>query len=255
MTRTPAGRMPASDIPESRIRANDPKSLPGIPVLFENDDILAVNKPEGIVSTPAPGGGLPEFIRAGHAEKLYPVHRLDKDVSGVILFAKNADAHRRLNGEFERRAVKKTYVALTHGVIAKNRGIINAPIREFGSGRMGVDPKTGKPSVTEFKVEERFGAFTLVRAFPLTGRRHQIRVHFYHIGHPVVGDLRYGDRAGQKTFPRLMLHALAVELPTPSGARLTIEAPLPESFCAVVEDLKEGASRRGAAVRPAQERR
>jgi tRNA pseudouridine32 synthase/23S rRNA pseudouridine746 synthase len=198
-------------------------------VLFESDEILAVDKPAGVVSAAQAGqGGLPELVGRVYPGRLFPVHRLDKEVSGVILFAKTASAHRHLNGEFERRNVRKTYLAVCHGVIAKNRGVINAPIREFGSGRMGVDRERGKPASTEFKVVERRNGFTVVHAYPLTGRRHQIRVHLYSIGHPVVGDRKYGNGEVQKEFPRLMLRALSIEFTSPSGGRLTIEAPPPD---------------------------
>jgi RluA family pseudouridine synthase len=209
-------------------------------VLFENDDILAVDKPEGIVSIDEAGkGGLPELLRGQgvYAGKLYPVHRLDRGASGVIVFAKNTATHRHLNGEFDRRSVRKTYLALTHGIMTANRGVINKPLREFGSGRMGVDAKRGKPSSTEFKVYKRLRGYTLVRAYPFTGRRHQIRVHLYSIGHPIVGDLKYGERAEQEKFPRLMLHALEIEFDPPSGKRLKIEAPVSKSFEAVLKSL------------------
>jgi len=211
------------------------------PVLFENDAILAVDKPEGVVSISEGGkGGLPELLRERgvYVGRLYPVHRLDREASGVIVFAKNPAAHRFLNGEFDRREVRKTYLALVHGVIPSNRGIINKPIREFGSGRMGVDEKLGKSSSTEFKVYERMKGYTLVRAYPLTGRRHQIRVHLYSLGHPIVGDPRYGDRALQEKFPRLMLHAMIIELDLPGGERQRIEAPAPESFDAVLRGVR-----------------
>ena len=206
-------------------------------VLFENEAVLAVDKPEGVVSVFEAGrGGLPELLRERgvYAGRLYPVHRLDREASGVIVFAKDPETHRFLNGEFERRAVRKTYLALVHGLIKANRGIISRPIREFGSGRMGVDEKQGKPSSTEYKVERRLKGLTLVRAYPQTGRRHQIRVHLYSLGHPIVGDLKYGERARQEKYPRLMLHALEVELTVPSGQRLRIESPMPESFAAVL---------------------
>ena len=103
---------------------------------------------------------------------------------------------------------------------------------------MGVDPKRGKPSSTEWKLAERLDGATLVRVSPATGRRHQIRVHLYHIGHPILGDLRYGDRARQERFPRLMLHALSLEFALPSGERVTIEAPPPPSFEKVVAEMK-----------------
>jgi tRNA pseudouridine32 synthase/23S rRNA pseudouridine746 synthase len=209
-----------------------------VPILFESDDFLAVDKPEGIVSiSEARGGGLPALLREACPGPLYPVHRLDKEASGVIVFARNRDAHRYLNGEFDRRAVRKTYLALVLGVMEANRGIVNKPIREFGSGRMGVDAKRGKPSSTEFRVFKRFKEQTLVRAFPLTGRRHQIRVHLYSLGHPIAGDRKYGDRAVQEEYPRLMLHALEIEFGLPSGERLKIEAPVPESFASVLSRL------------------
>lgn len=211
-------------------------------VLYESDELLAVDKPEGVVSISEAGkGGLPELLRREGicAGKLYPVHRLDRGASGVIVYAKTPEMHRHLNGEFDRRAVRKTYLALVHGV-AVNRGVINKPLREFGSGRMGVDEARGKPSSTEFKVERRLRGYTLVRVRPLTGRRHQIRVHLYSLGHPIVGDRRYGDRTLQQGYPRLMLHALEVEFTLPPGEHLKIAAPVPASFTAVLEGLKTG---------------
>ena len=208
-------------------------------VLFETDDYLAVDKPEGVVSVAEAGkGGLPELLKDLAPGKLYPVHRLDRVASGVIVYAKNAAAHRHLNGEFDRREVRKTYLALVDGTMAVSRGRINAPIREFGSGRMGVDPKRGKPSSTEWKIAERLDGATLLRVNPATGRRHQIRVHLYHIGHPILGDLRYGERARQERYPRLMLHALALEFALPSGERVTVEAPPPPSFEKVIAGLR-----------------
>ncbi len=212
---------------------------PAVRVLYETDDYIAVDKPEGIVSLAEAGrGGLPELIKARYAGKLFPVHRLDRGASGVIVFAKNAAAHRHLNGEFDRRKVRKTYLAAVDGVTSSNHGQINAPLREFGSGRMGVDPKRGKPSSTGWKLAERLDGATLLRVSPATGRRHQIRVHLYHIGHPILGDLRYGDRARQERFPRLMLHALSLEFDLPSGDHVAIEAPPPPSFDEVVAGLR-----------------
>jgi tRNA pseudouridine32 synthase/23S rRNA pseudouridine746 synthase len=209
-------------------------------VIYENGDVLAVDKPEGIVSIAQAGqGGLPELLKDVFPGKLFPVHRLDRGASGVIVFAKSAEAHRRLNGQFDRREVRKAYLALVHGVVAVNRGTINAPIRQFGSGRMGVDSRRGKPSSTEWKLAERLPATTLLRVQPATGRRHQIRVHLYHIGHPIVGDLKYGDRTVQEGFPRLMLHALEIEFALASGERLTIEAPAPPSFEDVLRKLRK----------------
>lgn len=215
-------------------------TAPVIGVLFENADYLAVDKPEGIVSIAEAGrGGLPELLKDVFAGRLYPVHRLDREASGVIVYAKNADAHRQLNGQFDRREVRKTYLALVLGATGPASGLINAPIREFGSGRMGVDARRGKPSSTDWKVAERLDGATLVRVYPATGRRHQIRVHLYHIGHPILGDLKYGDPTIQGRYPRLMLHAVAIEFALPSGERVTVEAPIPPSFEAVLQSLRK----------------
>jgi RluA family pseudouridine synthase len=224
-----------------------------VPILFETDDYLAVDKPEGVVSVAEAGrGGLPELLKDHYAGKLFPVHRLDRGASGVIVYAKNAAAHRALNGQFDRREVHKTYLALVDGVPSSNRGQINAPIREFGSGRMGVDAKRGKPSSTEWKLAERLGDATLLRVSPLTGRRHQIRVHLYHIGHPILGDLRYGDKARQERVPRLMLHAISLEFALPSGELVTIEAPAPPSFEQVLAGLRK--TRPGKAATKSEQR-
>lgn len=213
---------------------------PGPRILYQDDDYLAVDKPEGVLSISEAGrGGLPELLKDVHPGKLYPVHRLDREAGGVIVFARNADAHRHLNTEFDRRAVGKTYLVLVHGQMTGERGRVDRPIREFGSGRMGVDQERGKPSVTDWEVAERLSAFTLVQARPATGRRHQIRVHFYSLGHPVVGDRKYGDRGLQERFPRLMLHALSIEFALPAGGRVAVEAPPPPSFEAVLAVLKK----------------
>lgn len=209
-----------------------------IPILFEDQDILAVNKPEGLASIPESAEGkasLLSLLEPAFPGKLYVVHRLDKEVSGVLLFAKNAAVHKHLNDQFSNRNVRKTYAALTHGVIKETDGIIDKPLHQFGSGRMGVDLYRGKPCITEFRVADRFEGYTLVKAHPLTGRRHQIRVHFYSIGHPIVGDLRYGDKLVQRAFPRLMLHAQEIAFRLPSGEEVAIEAPIPETFKLAME--------------------
>ncbi|MGQ9631805.1 MAG: RluA family pseudouridine synthase [bacterium] len=213
-----------------------------IPILFEDDDILAVNKPEGLASIPERDKYqvcLLSLLSNSLQKRLYVVHRIDKEVSGVLLFAKNEMAHKYLNDQFRNRSIHKTYVALTHGVIERNSGTIDKPIRQFGSGRMGVDMIRGKKSISTFQVAKRFKSYTLVNAMPVTGRRHQLRVHFYSIGHPIVGDLRYGDKRTQSRFPRLMLHAQRIEFRLPSGEELAIEAPPPESFDMVMKMIED----------------
>ena len=212
-----------------------------IEILFEDEDIVVANKPEGLAAIPEQYPQEPslfERLCAERGETLLIVHRIDKDTSGVILFARNAEAHRRLNLQFERRTVRKTYLALVHGVLADDWGTIDKPLRRFGSGRVGVNPQRGKPSLTEYSVTQRLPAHTLVEAYPKTGRRHQIRVHFYSLGHPIVGDRLYGDRSLQYAYPRMMLHAreLTIRLPA-TDQDLTVQAPIPESFEAVLASV------------------
>jgi tRNA pseudouridine32 synthase/23S rRNA pseudouridine746 synthase len=204
-----------------------------IPSLFEDADVLVVNKPEGLASIPerdTTQESLLSLLSAARSTKLYVVHRLDKEVSGLILFAKNAAAHAFLNEQFSQHTVRKTYWAVVHGVMAHATGTIDVPLRQFGSGRMGVDSKRGKESVTSFHVLKRFTAHTLVEVQPVTGRRHQIRVHLYSLGHAIVGDPLYGEKALQPHFPRLMLHAQRIEFRLPSRNEIMVEAPMPESF-------------------------
>jgi RluA family pseudouridine synthase len=203
-------------------------------VLFENADLIAVDKPEGLAVIPERKRAAPclmEWLAARDSSaRLFVVHRIDKDVSGVLLVAKSAQVHRELNRLFETRQVRKTYVGVVHGLLAASSGRITAPIRQFGSSRMGVDPRAGKPSVTTYRVTERRGPFTHVAIHPVTGRRHQIRVHFYSLGHPLVGDPRYGDPDVQRAYPRLLLHARMISFRLGSGRPIRITAPLPGSF-------------------------
>jgi len=221
-----------------------------LPILFENDDIIAVDKPPGLASIPERKKTAPNILaqlspQTGSGHKIYVVHRLDKDASGVIIFAKNAHTHKFLGQQFTSRTVKKSYLALVQGVIAEDRGVIDKPLRQFASGRVAVDTARGKPSATEFEVAERFDSYTLVRAYPLTGRLHQLRVHFYSIGHPIVGDRLYGqvrgttdEARGTRHEARLMLHAEKIIFQLPSGKELTIESPIPDSFAQVIESFR-----------------
>ncbi len=210
-----------------------------LPVLFEDGDVLAVHKPEGLVSNAQPDQkGLARHLPEASAGRVYIVHRLDKEASGVLVLAKNAEAHKFLNDQFSRGEVRKTYLAVALGKINQAQGVIDKPIREFGSGRMGVDSERGKPSRTEFEVMERLKDSTLVKVRPLTGRRHQIRVHFYSLGHPLAGDLRYSLLRVQQAYPRLMLHALDISFKLPGGQGVKIEAPVPLSFLSVLEEMR-----------------
>lgn len=204
-----------------------------LPILFDRHDVLAVAKPEGLAAIPERRDD-PDCLHARLSrqcgQRLWAVHRLDKEVSGVILFARTAGMHRTLCLLFEQRHVRKTYLALVHGNVSEASGTIDLPLREYGSGRIAVDRQRGKPSVTDYRVVERFDALTLLEVSPRTGRRHQIRAHLYALGHAIVGDERYGDRAVQRTFARLMLHAMALALHLPDGPAIAIEACRSETF-------------------------
>lgn len=201
-------------------------------ILFDRDGILAVEKPSGIPVIPErkPGRVILSMLEDLLGMKLFVVHRLDKETSGVLLFAKNARAHAYLSNLFEHRNVKKQYVAVVRGGIEAERGSIDAPLRQFGSGRMGVDAERGKPSRTAWILRRRLSGFTLLDVFPETGRRHQIRVHLYGIGHPVAGDPLYGTAGQAGDAPRLMLHALEVAFTGPGGDPVTVTSPLPVEF-------------------------
>lgn len=211
-------------------------------ILHLDADLVAVAKPEGLASIPErdlQAGSARQELEAELRQKLFTVHRLDKEVSGVLLFARTAAVHQHLNAQFLARAVHKSYLLLALGRLEQPEGLIEAPIREFGSGRSAVDPVSGKPSATAWCVLRHFDQTALVEARPRTGRRHQLRVHFYSIGHPIAGDLRYGVRREQQRWPRLMLHAASIEFTTPAGVTLSLTAPPPPSFQAVLTLLEE----------------
>lgn len=220
-------------------------------ILHEDARLLAIAKPEGISAIPERDPVVPSIQRqleATRGEKLFVVHRIDKEVSGLLLFARTAAAHRQLSIAFERRRVDKRYLALAWGRLDAGRsGEIDQPIHEFGSGRMGVDPR-GKPSITRWAAlaNGRYGDadVTLLALSPHTGRRHQLRVHLYAMGHALVGDPRYGDAALQAKAPRLALHAAEAHFAWEPGAldggpsRYDLHAPPPPSMIAILSEAR-----------------
>lgn len=200
-------------------------------ILYEDDNIISVDKPAGIATAHEKGKPtLLSLLEEKYNKKFFTVHRLDKDVSGVIIFVKNEDAHKQLSKLFENQEVQKTYLALVHGIVKDDEGVIDKLIRQFGSGRMGIDEQNGKKSITKFKVLERRNNTTLLEINLLTGRRHQIRVHLYSIGHPIVGDKMYGDKVLQTNYTRLMLHAGEIKFRFEQGNDLIIRSELPLLF-------------------------
>jgi len=230
---------------------------PGVPlpILFEDDDLYAVDKPEGLPVIPeriARGPCAVEMAAAQAGGRLFVVHRLDRDTSGVLLFARNAAAHRHLNGEFEHRRARKTYAAVAEGRMVTRDGKVTMPIRPFGSGRMGIDRRRGKPCLTHYRLVRFAGGCTELLAHPVTGRRHQIRVHLYCLGHPIVGDRRYGPPPeggpagpasrsggpGRVEAERLMLHARSLAVRLPSGGAVRVTSPLPATYLAILARLR-----------------
>lgn len=216
-----------------------------IPLVYEDDYLIAADKPTGLATIPErldpQGQCLRRRLEDQLGRELWVVHRLDKEVSGLILFAKTAEAHRYLCLELENREASKTYQALVWGLL-EGSGRIDAPIREFGSGRMGVDIQKGKPSSTWYTVIEANPAWSLVAVQPETGRRHQLRVHLYSQGHPIVGDPLYGEKARQILQKRLMLHSWKLRIRHPSGGWLECECPPPPVFQSVVEDFRQNSA-------------
>ncbi|MBI4349685.1 MAG: RluA family pseudouridine synthase [Elusimicrobia bacterium] len=213
-----------------------------VAILYQDERLLAVDKPSGVLVVPGRGGGSAAPLAATLGEtlglRLFVVHRLDRDTSGVLLFAKDAGTHRALCAKFESREARKTYLAAVAGKWGKPR-LLEEPIRQFGSGRSGVS-LDGKPSATEVREVDGFGErASLVEASPKTGRRHQVRVHLYAAGHPVLGDPLYG-KPGEwsKRAPRLMLHAsrLSFEL---DGKPFAAQAPMPPDFTMFLSELRK----------------
>ena len=230
-----------------------PEAIP-LDILYENDDLLVINKPAGMVVHPAAGhssGTLvhaalahaPEMAGVGGEKRPGVVHRLDKDTSGIILLAKNDAAHHWLQDQFRLRKTKKVYLALVDGNPPTPEGRIEAPIGRNTSHRklMGVtEAHKGRAAVSEYFTRETFRNHTLLEVHPLTGRTHQIRVHLAFIGCPVAADTLYGHRRASVPLQRHFLHAwnLTIRLPGEEQPR-TFEAPLAAELAQILEYLKE----------------
>ncbi|MDE2291814.1 MAG: RNA pseudouridine synthase [Elusimicrobia bacterium] len=182
-----------------------------------------------------PRRALCDLVAERAGARIWTVHRIDAATSGLVVFAKDPAAHKRLSQAFEARTVRKTYLAAVKGEAFD--GGTETPLRTFGSGRVGADPE-GKPSQTRWAVRERFRGATLLAVAPRTGRRHQIRVHLFLAGTPILGDRRYGKDRPVGGAPRLMLHAWRLALPAADGGELELEAPPPADFEAVLEGLR-----------------
>jgi 23S rRNA pseudouridine1911/1915/1917 synthase len=230
------------EIPQPRETAVQAEAIP-LQILFEDEDLLVLDKPAGLVVHPAAGNQAHTLVNAllHHASALSAiggeqrpgiVHRLDKDTSGCLVVAKNDTAHHALARQFAERKVTKIYLALVSGNLRRPRGIIDAAIGRHPVQRkkMRVDPRRGRAARTEYRVLESLGGISLVECSLHSGRTHQIRVHLHHLGHPVLGDALYGKKT---TASRQMLHAWKLGFTHPrTGEAMLFEAPIPADFLA-----------------------
>ena len=236
------------ELPPPRPLDLTPEDIP-LDIVYEDDDFMVINKPAGMTVHPAPGhysGTLVNAVLAhcpslqgiGDVARPGIVHRLDKDTSGLILVAKTDKAHQNLSRQFKDRRIKKAYTALVKGVTKDNAGVIDAPIaRDPANRKRMAIVHGGRYAVTEWSVLKRFQNATLVEARPLTGRTHQIRIHFAHKGHPLFGDAVYGGPMGM--IKRQFLHASRLEMRLPtSGEMRTFTCPLPEDLEEALGELR-----------------
>ncbi|MCY2958786.1 MAG: RluA family pseudouridine synthase [Planctomycetota bacterium] len=206
-----------------------------IPILHRDERLLVALKPPGLLSAPERGGAARSLVEvlAEQGIAAQPVHRLDLDVSGAVIFALDDEARLALEALFRERAVKKTYWAMAQGRYQESQGVYRWPIVEDGPD-VRVDERRGKPSETRWKVIGRYTVATEMEIDLVTGRRNQIRVHFAHGGHALIGDRRYGRGRDQKLRApsrRVALHAWRLAFDSPfTGGRLEIEAPLTDDL-------------------------
>ncbi|MBM7636073.1 RluA family pseudouridine synthase [Streptococcus saliviloxodontae] len=236
-------------IPEEEVLDYQAEDIP-IDIIYEDDDVAVVNKPQGMVVHPSAGHSSGTLVNAlmYHVKDLSSingvvrpgiVHRIDKDTSGLLMIAKNDRAHNALAAELKEQKSLRKYLAIVHGNLPNDRGVIEAPIgrSEKDRKKQAVTAK-GKPAVTRFQVMERFGDYTLVELTLETGRTHQIRVHMAYIGHPVAGDPLYGPRKTLKGNGQF-LHAQTLGFTHPTtGDLVTFSAEAPEIFQKTLKALR-----------------
>ncbi len=245
---------------EIRVEIPDPVEIEAKPenipleIVYEDDSLLVVNKPKGMVVHPAPGNERGTLVNAllyhcgaslsGINGKIRPgiVHRIDKDTSGLLIVAKNDEAHRGLALQIKEHSFTRIYEAVVIGNLREDTGTVNAPIGRDPNDRkrMKVTEKNSREAVTHYEVLERFGDFTHLRLRLETGRTHQIRVHLSSIGHPVAGDPVYGPKKVIESLHGQCLHARVIGFVHPkTGEYLEFNSELPEYFRSFLRKLRE----------------
>jgi 23S rRNA pseudouridine1911/1915/1917 synthase len=234
------GEGPASGI--------EPTPMP-LAILHEDDHVLVIDKPPFLLVHPTEPGqfhtlvnGIAHYYREqGIGARIHPVHRLDRDTSGLVLIAKTPEAHKHLGAQLTSRALRREYVALVSGVVRDDAGKIDVPIaRHPTQPVLRAVRHDGESARTHFRVVERFPDATTVGLELETGRTHQIRVHLAHLGHPLLGDRQYGRRGG-KRIGRQALHAVRISFVHPGhGERVGFEAPLPDDIERLRAELRRG---------------
>ena len=222
-------------------------------IVYEDNDMLVVNKPQGMVVHPAAGNYTGTLVNAllyhcgdslsGINGEKRPeiVHRIDKDTSGLLLVAKNDNAHQKLSSQIKEHSLTRAYKALVHGNIKQDSGRIDAPIGRHPSDRkkMTITDKNSREAVTNFRVIERYGRYTFVECILETGRTHQIRVHMSKNGHPIVGDKTYGVKKEEFNLAGQLLHAYKVGFIHPvSGEYMEFVSELPDYYMNVLDRLR-----------------
>ncbi len=249
--RLAAGAVVAVELPEPEATDIAPENIP-LDILYEDEDVIVVNKARGMVVHPAAGVSSGTLVNAllAHCKDLSGingalrpgiVHRLDKDTSGVMIAAKNDTAHRSLAEQIQEKTAKRVYWAILTGNIREEEGVIHGAIGRNPKDRqkMAVVRENGKDATTNFRVLERFGAYTLAECRLMTGRTHQIRVHMAYIGHPVLGDPKYGAKKCPFSIEGQALHSKTLMFTHPrTGERMEFEAPLPEDMQMILDDLR-----------------
>ncbi|ATO55527.1 RluA family pseudouridine synthase [Loigolactobacillus coryniformis] len=248
-----AGDQITVSIPAPAALDVQPQNIP-LDIVYEDDDVLVVNKPQGMVVHPAPGHPQDTLVNAllYHSPLstingvIRPgiVHRIDKDTSGLLMVAKNDQAHISLAAQLQAKTSQREYLALVHGVIKEDKGTIDAPIaRAKNDRKKQAVVAGGKHAVTHFEVLERFNEYTLIKCILETGRTHQIRVHMKYIGHPVAGDPLYGPKKTLKGHGQF-LHAALLGFKHPrTGEQMTFTTPLPSIFEQTLATLRKQVDR------------